>query len=84
MADQRELFTVTRALHHAGDTVSEPELRGLFANSPGFKQLKLIRGNKSTTCFVEFADVPTAMACHAAQQVRTSLRLDSSGRRSIG
>ena len=53
----------------AGDTVNEAELRGLFANSAGFKQLKLIRGNKSTTCFVEFSDVPTAMACHAAQQV---------------
>ncbi len=53
----------------AGDTVNEAELRGLFANAAGFKQLKLIRGNKSTTCFVEFSDVPTAMACHAAQQV---------------
>ena len=57
----------------AGDTVNEAELRGLFANAAGFRQLKLIRGNKSTTCFVEFSDIPTAMACHAAQQVASSL-----------
>ena len=61
----------------AGDTVNEAELRGLFANAAGFRQLKLIRGNKSTTCFVEFSDIPTAMACHAAQQVQISLALSA-------
>ncbi|KAK9853868.1 hypothetical protein WJX84_000021 [Apatococcus fuscideae] len=58
----------TLFIGNLGDTVNEAEIRGLFANAAGFRQLKLIRGQKSTTCFVEFADVPTAMACHAAQQ----------------
>ena len=52
-----------------GDTVNEAELRGIFASQPGFMQLKLNRGSKSVTCFVEFADVPSAMATHSSQQV---------------
>ncbi|GIL93367.1 hypothetical protein Vretifemale_20767 [Volvox reticuliferus] len=50
------------------DTVDENELRNLFSNAPGFRQLKLMRGPKATLGFVEFDDVPTAMAAHAAQQ----------------
>ena len=34
----------------------------------GFRQLKLVRGARSITCFVEFADVATAMAVHNSQQ----------------
>ena len=52
-----------------GDTVSEPELRQLFGTLAGFRQLKLIRGARSVTCFVEFGDLPSAMACHQNQQV---------------
>ncbi|GFR49169.1 hypothetical protein Agub_g11191 [Astrephomene gubernaculifera] len=50
------------------DTVDENELRNLFSGSPGFRQIKLMRGPKATLGFVEFDDVPTAMAAHAAQQ----------------
>lgn len=54
-----------------GDTVNEPELRQLFGTLAGFRQLKLIRGARSVTCFVEFADLPSAMACHQNQQVHS-------------
>ncbi|KXZ42804.1 hypothetical protein GPECTOR_117g369 [Gonium pectorale] len=50
------------------DNVDESELRNLFAGAPGFRQLKLMRGPKATLGFVEFEDVSTAMAAHAAQQ----------------
>jgi len=53
-----------------GDTVSEAELRQLFGTLAGFRQLKLIRGARSVTCFVEFNDLPSAMACHQNQQVQ--------------
>ena len=53
-----------------GDTVSEAELRQLFGTLAGFRQLKLIRGARSVTCFVEFNDLPSAMACHQNQQVK--------------
>ena len=58
-----------------GDTVSEPELRQLFGTLAGFRQLKLIRGARSVTCFVEFGDLPSAMACHQNQQVNSMPRL---------
>ena len=38
----------------------------------GFRQLKLVRGARSITCFVEFGDVTTAMAVHNSQQVMTA------------
>jgi hypothetical protein len=34
----------------------------------GFRQLKMSRGPKATLGFVEFEDIPTAMAAHAANQ----------------
>lgn len=58
----------TLFIGNLGDTVTETELRSIFASQPGFCQLKLNRGAKSVTCFVEFVDVPTAMAVHASQQ----------------
>ena len=38
------------------------------SHQPGFQQLKLVRGPKGVTCFIEFIDVPSAMAVHDAQQ----------------
>lgn len=35
---------------------------------PGFLQLKLVRGPKGLSCFIEFNDVATATACHDRQQ----------------
>lgn len=58
----------TLFIGNLGDNVSEAELRGLFTHQPGFLQLKLVRGARSTSCFVEFADVATAMAVHQSQQ----------------
>lgn len=51
-----------------GDNVSEAELRSLFSSQPGFKQLKIVRNARNTSCFVEFDDIPTAAAVHGSQQ----------------
>ncbi|KAL4430982.1 hypothetical protein ABPG75_006238 [Micractinium tetrahymenae] len=58
----------TLFIGNLGDSVSEVELRGLFGPQPGFQQLKLVRGPKGMSCFIEFLDVPSAMAVHDAQQ----------------
>ena len=60
----------TLFIGNLSEQVSEQELRSLFGSQPGFTQLKLNRGAGNITCFVEFLDLPTAMACHAGQQVR--------------
>jgi hypothetical protein len=49
---------------------AEAELQQLFGSSPGFQQIKLNRGPRGVTCFVEFTDVASAMAVHQAKQVR--------------
>lgn len=49
--------------------VSETELRGLFGSQQGFRTLKIAKGPKSTTAFVDFDDVPSSMAVHHALQV---------------
>jgi len=51
-----------------GDDVVEAELHGLFAPHPGFKQIKVVRGARSVTAFVDFEDVTSAMSVHAALQ----------------
>lgn len=51
-----------------GDNTSEQELRALLSSQPGYRQLKMVRGPKSTTAFVEFGDVGTAMMVHSALQ----------------
>lgn len=38
------------------------------SHQPGFQQLKLVRGPKGVTCFIEYTDIPSAMAVHDAQQ----------------
>lgn len=50
--------------------MDEGELWTLFEGVPGFRQLKLQRGAKSFTCFVEFSDLASAMAVHAMHQVK--------------
>ena len=50
--------------------VIESELQQLFGGAPGFQQVKMNRGPRGTTCFVEFSDVATAMAAHQQHQVR--------------
>ena len=63
----------TLFIGNLSENISETELRALFASQPGFTQLKLNRGSGNITCFVEFLDLPTAMACHTGQQVRPHL-----------
>ena len=58
----------TLFIGNLGDSVNEAELRGLFSHQLGFQQLKLVRGPKGLSCFIEFADVGTAAACHDSQQ----------------
>lgn len=58
----------TLFIGNLGDMVSEAELKGLFGTQPGFKQLKVVRGPRSTTCFIEYADVHSAIAVHQQLQ----------------
>jgi hypothetical protein len=44
-------------------------VRNIFSSQPGFQQIKLNRGQRGITCFVEFSDVASAMAVHQSQQV---------------
>ncbi|KAK9820013.1 hypothetical protein WJX72_005117 [[Myrmecia] bisecta] len=71
----------TLFIGNLGDTVSEVELRGIFSVLPGFRQLKLNRGAKSVTCFVEFSDVASAMAVHQSQQGAVLSSSDRGGMR---
>ena len=50
--------------------VSEEEIQQLFGSSPGFQQIKLNRGARGVTCFVEFTDVASAMVVHQQHQAR--------------
>ncbi|KXZ54722.1 hypothetical protein GPECTOR_4g790 [Gonium pectorale] len=73
------------------DTVDEGELTNLFARqpgymqlkllrqerNPGYMQLKLLRQERNVSCFVEFADTPSAAAVHSQLQ---GAILASSGR----
>lgn len=48
--------------------VSEQELVSAFSKGPGFKQLKLAMGSKNMACFIEYEDIGSASAMHAANQ----------------
>ena len=52
----------------AVDPRPRPCSRPCCSHQPGFQQLKLVRGPKGVSCFIEFGDVSTAMAVHDAQQ----------------
>lgn len=54
----------------------ENEVRNIFNSQPGFRQIKLNRGQRGITCFVEFSDVASAMAVHQSQQVRLGAGAD--------
>jgi len=58
----------TLFIGNLGDNTSEAELRAMFCHMPGFTQLKMVRNHRSTTCFVEFGDVASAMMVHQQQQ----------------
>jgi hypothetical protein len=69
----------TLFIGNLSELTNEDELRSLFASQPGFRQLKVVRGARSVTCFVEFNDVPSAMAVHQSQQVWASHMLSKPG-----
>ncbi|KAK8914134.1 hypothetical protein KSP39_PZI023960 [Platanthera zijinensis] len=46
------------------ENVVEDDLRGLFSIQPGYKQMKVLRHERNTVCFIEFEDVAAAVAVH--------------------
>ncbi|GAB2268679.1 hypothetical protein Dimus_003630 [Dionaea muscipula] len=50
------------------DSVNEEELRGLFSAQPGYKQMKVLRQERHTVCFIEFEDVNSAANVHHSLQ----------------
>lgn len=58
----------TLFIGNLGDATDENELRQIFGGLAGFRQIKLNRGGRGITCFVEFSDVASAMAVHQSQQ----------------
>ncbi|GAX79234.1 hypothetical protein CEUSTIGMA_g6674.t1 [Chlamydomonas eustigma] len=58
----------TLFIGNLSDHVAEEELLALFQVQPGFKQLKLVRGPKQVSCFVEFEDTVTASSSHSRLQ----------------
>jgi hypothetical protein len=58
----------TLFIGNLGDATDENEVRNIFNSQPGFRQIKLNRGQRGITCFVEFSDVASAMAVHQSQQ----------------
>ncbi|XP_057538771.1 uncharacterized protein LOC130816142 [Amaranthus tricolor] len=47
-----------------GENINEDELRGLFSVQPGYKQMKVLRQERHTVCFIEFEDVNSASHVH--------------------
>ncbi|XP_021298384.1 U1 small nuclear ribonucleoprotein A [Herrania umbratica] len=54
----------TLFIGNLGENINEEELRGLFSVQPGFKQMKILRQERHTVCFIEFEDVNTATNVH--------------------
>ncbi|KAK9099943.1 hypothetical protein Scep_023373 [Stephania cephalantha] len=58
----------TLFIGNLGENVIEEELRGLFSGQPGFKQMKILRQERNTVCFIEFDDVSSATTVHQTLQ----------------
>ncbi|XP_030546832.2 U2 small nuclear ribonucleoprotein B'' isoform X1 [Rhodamnia argentea] len=58
----------TLFIGNLGENVNEEELRGLFSVQPGFKQMKILRQERHTVCFIEFEDVNSATNVHHSLQ----------------
>ncbi|GMI93248.1 hypothetical protein like AT3G21215 [Hibiscus trionum] len=54
----------TLFIGNLGENINEEELRGLFTVQPGFKQMKILRQERHTVCFIEFEDVNSASNVH--------------------
>ncbi|KAM7476158.1 hypothetical protein LguiB_023401 [Lonicera macranthoides] len=58
----------TLFIGNLGENINEEELRGIFTVQPGFKQMKILRQERHTVCFIEFEDVNTATNVHHSLQ----------------
>ncbi|XP_057504192.1 uncharacterized protein LOC130787763 isoform X2 [Actinidia eriantha] len=58
----------TLFIGNLGENVNEDELRGLLIMQPGFKQMKILRQERHTVCFIEFEDVNSATNVHHTLQ----------------
>ncbi|XP_058067880.1 uncharacterized protein LOC131217126 [Magnolia sinica] len=67
----------TLFIGNLGENIIEEELRGLFSAQPGYKQMKILRQERNTVCFIEFEDVNSATTVH--QNLQGAV-LPSSGR----
>lgn len=54
----------TLFIGNLGESINEDELRGLFSGQPGFKQMKVLRQERHTVCFIEFEDINSAAQVH--------------------
>lgn len=54
----------TLFIGNLGDDINEAELQSLFVMQPGYKQMKVLRQERNTVCFIEFTDVSSATAVH--------------------
>ncbi|XP_050228270.1 uncharacterized protein LOC126677614 [Mercurialis annua] len=58
----------TLFIGNLGENINEDELRGLFSVQPGFKQMKVLRQERHTVCFIEFEDMNSATNVHRSLQ----------------
>ncbi|KAL3825035.1 hypothetical protein ACJIZ3_021064 [Penstemon smallii] len=58
----------TLFIGNLGENINEEELRGIFSVQPGFKQMKVLRQERHTVCFIEFEDVSSAANVHHSLQ----------------
>ncbi|KAI4330028.1 hypothetical protein MLD38_028342 [Melastoma candidum] len=58
----------TLFIGNLGENINEDELRGLFSVQLGFKQMKVLRQERHTVCFIEFEDVNAATNVHHTLQ----------------
>ncbi|KAL0857135.1 hypothetical protein Bca101_062289 [Brassica carinata] len=54
----------TLFIGNLGENINEEELRSLLSAQPGFKQMKILRQERHTVCFIEFEDVNSATNVH--------------------
>ncbi|XP_010550813.1 PREDICTED: cell wall integrity protein scw1-like [Tarenaya hassleriana] len=54
----------TLFIGNLGENINEEELRSLFSAQPGYKQMKVLRQERHTVCFIEFEDVNSATNVH--------------------
>ncbi|XP_047310504.1 U1 small nuclear ribonucleoprotein A isoform X1 [Impatiens glandulifera] len=58
----------TLFIGNLGENINEEELRGLFITQPGCKQMKILKQERHTVCFIEFDDVNSATNVHHSFQ----------------